>query len=59
MLLDQATDTQLQAARIFGGATMAALLAAPMFRRQAHRVRMTAAVIYIAGVLGFVIYVLM
>ena len=59
MIFDLATDTQMQAARIFGGATMVAFLAAPMFRRQAQRVRMAVACIYIAGVTGFVIYVLM
>ena len=59
MIFDLATDTQMQAARIFGGATMVAFLAVPIFRRQAHRARMTIAVIYFAGVTGFVIYVLM
>ncbi len=58
MLLDQVTDTQLQAARLFGGATMVAFLGAPLFRRQAQRVRIAAASIYIAGVLGFLIFVL-
>jgi len=59
MLLDLATDTQLQAARIFGGATMVAFLAAPIFRRQAQRMRFTVTALYITGVLGFLIYVLM
>jgi hypothetical protein len=48
----------MQAARIFVGATMVAFLAAPMFRHQAQRLRMAVAALYIAGVLGFVAYVM-
>jgi hypothetical protein len=58
MIFDLATDTQMQAARIFAGATMVAFLAAPMFRRQAQKVRMVAACLYIFGVLGFTAYIL-
>jgi hypothetical protein len=58
MIFDLATETQMQAARIFGGATMVAFLAAPMFRHQAQRIRMAVAALYIAGVLGFILYVL-
>jgi hypothetical protein len=58
MIFDLATDTQMHAARIFGGASMAALVAAPMFRRQAQRVRMVAAGIYIIGVLCLAAYAL-
>jgi hypothetical protein len=58
MIFDPATDTQMQAAQIFGGATMVAFLAAPMFRHQAQRVRVAVAALYIAGVLGFLVYVL-
>jgi hypothetical protein len=56
MLLDQVTDTQLQAARLLGGTTMVAFLAAPLFRRQARNVRIVVTALYIAGVLGFLIY---
>jgi hypothetical protein len=35
MLLDQVSETQLQAGRVLGGAAMAAFLAAPLFRRKA------------------------
>jgi hypothetical protein len=49
----------LRAAQVFGGATMAAFLAAPLFRRQAQRVRVAVASLYIAGVLGFVMYLLL
>lgn len=59
MLLDQATDTQMQAAGIAGGATMAAFVAAGIFGRQARRVRIGIASLYLAGVLGFVVYVLL
>ena len=58
MLLDQATDTQMQTAGIAGGATMAAFLAAGIFGRQARRVRVSIAGLYIAGVLCFVAYAL-
>lgn len=58
MIFDLATDTQMHAARLFGGATMVAFLAAPMFRRQAQSVRMVVAGLYIGGVLAFAVYVL-
>jgi hypothetical protein len=58
MIFDQATDAQMQAARILGGATMVAFLAARMFRRQAQRIRIAVSVLYVAGVLGFLMYVL-
>jgi hypothetical protein len=57
MLFDQATDAQMRAAQIFGGATMVGFLAAPMFRRQAQTIRLVVAALYFAGVLGFVAYV--
>jgi hypothetical protein len=59
MLFDQATDSQMEAARIFGGATMVAFLGARMFRLQARKARMVIASLYIAGVLGFVVYVVL
>jgi hypothetical protein len=58
MLFDQATDTQMQAARILGGVTIVGFMAARMFHRQGQRVRMAIAGLYVAGVLGFVVYVL-
>jgi len=58
MLFDQATDQQMQAGRIFAGAAMVVFLAAPVFRRQAQRVRAVVTVLYIAGVLSFVAWVL-
>jgi uncharacterized membrane protein YadS len=56
MLLDQVSETQLQAGRVLGGAAMAAFLAAPMFRRRAQAVRLVVAAVYIAGVLGLLFY---
>jgi hypothetical protein len=56
MLLDQVSETQLQAGRVLGGAAMIAFLAAPLFRRQAQAVRLFVAGVYIAGVLGFSLY---
>jgi hypothetical protein len=58
MLLDQATDAEIRAAQILGGATMAAFVAAPIFRHQAQRIRMVIAGVYFAGVLAFLLYVL-
>ncbi|HEY4040552.1 MAG TPA: hypothetical protein VGM32_01770 [Rhodopila sp.] len=59
MLLDQVTETQIQAGRILGGAAMVALLAAPMFRRRAQTIRLIAAGVYIAALAGFVLYFLL
>ena len=59
MLLDQVTETQIQAGRILGGAAMVALLAAPMFRRQAQTIRLIAAGVYIAALAGFALYFLL
>jgi hypothetical protein len=58
MLLDQVSETPMQAGRVLAGAAMAALLAAPLFRRQAQAVRLVAACVYIAGVLAFLVYYL-
>jgi hypothetical protein len=59
MLLEQVTDSQIQAGRVLAGATMAAFLAAPLFRRCAHPIRLTVAAIYCAAVLGFLLYYLL
>jgi hypothetical protein len=58
MLFDQVTDTQMQAARLFGGAAMAAFVAAPLFRHRAPAIRIIVAVAYFAGVLSFTVYLL-
>jgi hypothetical protein len=58
MLLDQVSETEIQAGRVLGGAAMAAFLAAPLFHRQAQAVRLVVAGVCIAGVLGFLLYYL-
>ena len=58
MLLDQATDTQIQVAQVISGATMVAFLAARMFRRHTQAIRLAIAGCYIACILGFVMYVI-
>ena len=58
MLLDQVTDTQIRAGQIMMGATMAAFLAAPVFRRYAQPIRLAVAAVYIVGVFGFLCYFL-
>jgi hypothetical protein len=56
MLLDQATAGQMQAARILMSAVMVGFLAAATFRRHARNLRIVIAGLYIAGVLGFIVY---
>jgi hypothetical protein len=58
MIFDTVSATQMQAARILTGATMVGFLAARLFRGQAQRIRLAVASLYIAGVLGFVLYLL-
>ena len=58
MIFDQVSDTQMQAARILTGATMAGFLGAPLFRQHAQRIRLAVATIYIVAVLVFVAYFL-
>lgn len=58
MLLDQATAGQMQAARILSGLTMVAFLGARVFGARARLVRSVIAGVYIAGVVGFVVYAL-
>ncbi|HEY1413416.1 MAG TPA: hypothetical protein VGF36_14820 [Rhodopila sp.] len=59
MIFDQATDAQMRAAQIFTLATTAAFVAAPMFRHRAKMVRLVTAGLYIAGALGFLLYLLL
>lgn len=59
MILDQVTDQEMQAARVLGGATMAAFLAAPFFRHRAQMVRIIVASAYFAGVMAFMVYLLL
>ncbi len=59
MLLDQVSDSQIRAGQFLAGATMAAFLAAPLFRRYARAIRLTVAAIYIAALVGFLLYYLL
>jgi hypothetical protein len=59
MLLDQVSETQMQAGRIMAGATMAAFLAAPLFRRQARTIQLVVGTVYIGGMLGLLMYFLL
>jgi hypothetical protein len=59
MLLDQATDGQMQAARVFSGVTMVAFLGAPVFGAWARLARIVIAGVYVAGIAGFLVYVLL
>jgi hypothetical protein len=56
MLLDQATPAELQAASLLTGTTMVAFLAAGLVRGRGQMLRMALAGIYLAALLGFVIY---
>jgi hypothetical protein len=58
MIFQQVTDAEMQAARILTATTMAAFLAAPLFRRQSQAVRIAVAGLYIAGAVAFSAYVL-
>lgn len=49
----------MQAARVVTGAAMAGLLAAPIFGRYAHRVRIGVAAAYIAVVIAAAVYYLL
>jgi hypothetical protein len=59
MLLEQVTDSEMQAGRVLAGATMAAFLAAPLFRRYTQPIRLSVTAIYCAAVLGFLLYYLL
>jgi hypothetical protein len=59
MLLDHVTETQMQAGRVMAGAAMVAFLGAPLFRRQAQAIRLVVTCLYVAGVLGFLLYFLL
>jgi hypothetical protein len=58
MIFDQATVAQMRAARILGGVTMVAFLVATRFRRHQWKIRLVITGVYIACVLGFLVYAL-
>jgi hypothetical protein len=59
MLLDQVTDGEMQAGRVLAGATMAAFLAALLFRRHAQAIRLTVAAIYFSAAPEVLLYYLL
>jgi len=59
MIFDPVPTTQMHAAQLLAGATMAAFVVARFFGRRARIVRLLIAGVYIAGVSGFVVYALM
>jgi hypothetical protein len=59
MLLDQVSDTQMQAGQIAAGTAMVAFLVAPTLRRYAQPVRLIVTVVYVVGVLGVLLYFLL
>jgi MFS-type transporter involved in bile tolerance (Atg22 family) len=58
VLLDQVTDSEMQAGQILAVAAMVALLGARFFGRQAAKIRLVTTVMYSACVIGFLVYVL-
>jgi len=56
MLSDLATRTEMEAARVLIGATMAGFLAAHLLRGHGQTIRMIVAALYITAVLGFIFY---
>jgi hypothetical protein len=58
MLLDHVSATQMQAGQIAAGVTMVVFLAAPMLGRPAQSVRLIVTAVYVAGLLGFLLYFL-
>jgi hypothetical protein len=56
MLFQPVSAAEMHAARIITGATMVGMLGAPIFGRRARQARITFAILYIAAVLGFIVY---
>jgi VIT1/CCC1 family predicted Fe2+/Mn2+ transporter len=56
MLFDPVTTTEIQAAQLLTGATMAAFVAASFVRGRARMIRTVVLAVYLTGILGFVVY---
>ncbi len=56
MLLDQVTGSQIQAVQMVTAATMAAFVGAAFAGKWAAKIRMAAAVLYIAAAVGFAVW---
>jgi hypothetical protein len=59
MLLDPVTDVQMRAASLVMGATMVAFIGSRWLPRYGSSIRLIVAGIYVAGVLGALLYFLM
>ncbi len=57
MILDQATAAQMDAARILAGATMVAFIGARVFGKYAATIRIVVGGLYVAGILGLLLFV--
>jgi hypothetical protein len=55
MILDTVSGTEMQAARVLTGAAMVGLLAAPMFRQRAQKIRLAVFLLYAIGIIVFVV----
>jgi hypothetical protein len=56
MLLDQVSETQMQAASLVMGATMVAFIGSRWMPRYGQSIRLVVAGLYLVGVLGFLVY---
>jgi hypothetical protein len=59
MLLDQVTDTQIRTARLVMGGAMVAFIGSRWMPRYRQSFRLFVAGLYLAMVLGFLVYFLM
>ncbi len=55
MILDTVSGTEMQAARALTGAAMVGLLATAMFRQRAQKVRLAIFLLYVCGIIVFVV----
>jgi hypothetical protein len=56
MIFEPVSAAEMRAAQIATGVAMAGFIGAPVFGRWARQVRIAVTVIYIAAILGFLVY---
>ncbi len=59
MIFEHVTPQEMQAAQIVTGATMVGMLTARLFGRHARTARLMIAALYLAAIIGFVLYYLL
>ena len=59
MIFAQVTDAEMRAVQVFTGLTMAGFIGARTFGSHSQRARMVIGGIYIAGILGLIVYALL